>query len=135
MAMDEHEQFWLITALLREQVYQHMGADLMNAMRAVQPGKIVCEISLRDGDPRNSIGLLLEIGRQPLPDWDEAEEEEPNPGESYWLIRTLDGRDFRWTNAMFVVVPEPDPQYPLSALYAAARALWAKESADEPPSA
>ncbi|NMP24938.1 hypothetical protein [Sulfobacillus harzensis] len=136
--MDEHEQFWLLCALLREQVYRVWDFAVHNAhnptalqrfeaMQDVAPGKIVCETSLRGGDLRNSIGLLLEVGDQPRPDWDEAEDG-PNLGERYWLIRTLDGRAFRWTNAMFVVVPEPavHPRYAVRAIYDQLRSLWAQ---------
>lgn len=75
-----------------------------------------------------AIGLLLEVGQQPRPDWDEAEDG-PNLGERYWLIRTLDGRDFRWTNAMFVVVPEPavHPRYEVRSIYDQLRTLWAQK--------
>lgn len=35
--------------------------------------------------------------------------EEPVPTEQVWYIRTLDGREVRWTNALFVRVPDgPD---------------------------
>ena len=137
--MDEQQQFWLLCALLREQVYRVWDLAVLNArnptalqrfeaMQDVVPGKIVCETSLRVGDPRNSIGLLLEVGQQPRPDWDEAEDG-PNLGERYWLIRTLDGRDFRWTNAMFVVVPEPavHPRYEVRSIYDQLRTLWAQK--------
>ncbi len=68
--MDEQQQFWLLCALLREQVYRVWDLAVLNArnptalqrfeaMQDVVPGKIVCETSLRVGDPRNSHRTLV----------------------------------------------------------------------------
>lgn len=40
--------------------------------------------------------------------WDEEAEGEPHPTEKVWYLRTLDGREARWTNAHMIVVPTYD---------------------------
>lgn len=94
-------------------------ADLNHRMRDVQLGDWVVETttilmsSQRVGGRRpalDAVGKLLKITEEKVryedPDfvWDEAEEGRPHPTERCYYIRTLDNREFRWTNAMFVAV-------------------------------
>lgn len=52
----------------------------------------------------SSIGVLLRQEREPVPEWDEAEEGEPAPLERVWYIKALDDSEHRWTNADFVTI-------------------------------
>jgi hypothetical protein len=59
----------------------------------------------------DGVGILLRITQEPVvfsdPDfaWDEEVEGQPHPTEACTYIRTIDGREFRWTNASFIAVP------------------------------
>lgn len=64
----------------------------------------------------DAVGRLIKITEEKVafddPDfvWDEKEEGRPHPTEKCVYIRTLDGREFRWTNASFLSIPA---EYPL----------------------
>jgi len=49
------------------------------------------------------IGRLLSVTTEPYPDW---EDDEPAPTRDIWTIETFDGRDFKWENCSFIVIPE-----------------------------
>lgn len=75
------------------------------------PGDLVIETSTiwrsRGTTDLDAIGILDRVVREPIPDW--GEENGPAPTEKVWHIKTLDGRDFRWTNANFIAaVPLED---------------------------
>lgn len=57
------------------------------------------------------IGVLERMEREPIctpEQWaaDGEDQNEPIPTEMAWHIRTLDGREVRWTNALFILVPD-----------------------------
>ena len=61
-------------------------------------------------DVLNCIGTLERIANEPLytpEQWVEMGESENDPisSQKAWYIRTLDGREFRWENALFIRVP------------------------------
>ena len=67
----------------------------------------------RGYDPLNCIGTLERIASEPLKtpeEWNEGIEDksewEVPPDESVHYLRTLDGREYRWTNCMFILVPD-----------------------------
>lgn len=63
----------------------------------------------------DAVGKLLRITQEkvdfgdPSFVWNEAEEGRPHPTEKCFYIQTLDGREFRWTNASFISVPSEYP--------------------------
>lgn len=67
----------------------------------------------------DAVGHLVKITQEKIvfgdPDfvWNEEEEGKPHPTETCTYIRTLDGREFRWTNASFLSVPT---EYPLRSI-------------------
>lgn len=81
-------------------------------------GRTVFESMMwRMGKPSilDCIGVLERLEREPIcteEDWRDpvighgAYPNEPVPTEQVWYIRTLDGREVRWTNALFVLVPD-----------------------------
>jgi len=80
-----------------------------------KPGDLVLEITNRGARVIDRIGRLLSVGVENPPpeevsedDYDEAEWGRPWPPyqERTWRIETLDGREFRWWNANFIVIPE-----------------------------
>lgn len=86
-----------------------------NRMRVPRTGDLVLETSsallwmlgIRQSDwhvAENGVGYLLREAREAIPNWDEAELGEPAPTEKIWYIRTLDGRELRWTNADFIAI-------------------------------
>lgn len=92
--------------------------DLNNRLRDIQVGDLVVETSTALMDGRNgekyyrpaldALGHLIKITWEPVvwsdPEfvWDEEIEGKPHPTEKCVYIRTLDGREFRWTNASFI---------------------------------
>lgn len=99
--------------------------DLRNRLKDIQVGDLVVETTTCNMDGRrgkkyyrpalDAVGYLLRITWEPVvwgdPDfvWDEKVEGEPHPTEKCTYIRTLDGREFRWTNASFVSAPTEWP--------------------------
>lgn len=86
-------------------------------MHDPQPGDLVLEVTNWKARPLDRIGRLISVGMEnPPPEvvdpqtYDESEWERPYPPyqEKIWRIRTLDGREYRWWNADFIVIPE-DP--------------------------
>jgi hypothetical protein len=62
----------------------------------------------RPGRLLDNIGVIEEIAHEPVAIdgvWNEEEEGQPRPLEIIRYLRTLDGRRFRWSNAMFIKVP------------------------------
>jgi hypothetical protein len=64
----------------------------------------------------DAVGYLVKVTWEPIvwegdPDfvWDEVVEGKPHPTEKCTYIQTLDGREFRWTNASFVSAPNEWP--------------------------
>lgn len=61
--------------------------------------------------PLDGVGILENVAHEKVdfgdPEfvWDEKEEGRPHPTEKVHYIRTMDGRLFRWTNAMIVAAP------------------------------
>ncbi len=85
---------------------------LFERMSHPEPGDLVYERSssfmlppqFPDYPALNKVGHLISIAREPLPNWVEYDEDDPNPGERVIYIRTLDGRTYRWTNADVVAI-------------------------------
>jgi hypothetical protein len=103
--------------------------DLYNRYQDVRIGDLVVELStalmcFAEGRCKyrsalDAVGYLLRVTQEPVvfsgdPDfvWDEAVEGCPHPTERCVYIRTLDGREFRWTNASFISAPT---EYPIRA--------------------
>ncbi len=98
--------------------------QLLARMRDIRPGDWVVEettilMSVSGRRPAlDAVGRLIKITRENVvfgdPDfvWDEAIEGTPHPTETCTYIRTLDDREFRWTNASFVSVPVEFPIRP-----------------------
>jgi len=72
------------------------------------------EITNQSTRPIDRVGRLVSVGMEPPPpevlskeDYDEEGWGKPYPPyqEKVWRIRTLDGREFRWWNANFIVIP------------------------------
>ena len=89
--------------------------DYFQRVTSPRPGDMVLEISNRSAPPIDRIGRLISVGMENPPpevlseeDYDEEEWGRPYPPyqEEAWRIRTLDGRECRWTNAMFIVIPD-----------------------------
>ena len=75
-------------------------------MRKPEIGDLVLEVTtFRRASSSDKIGRLLSIEDEPYPDW---EDDEPAPTRKVWTIKTLDGRECRWENCDFIVIPE-DP--------------------------
>lgn len=95
--------------------------DLRRRFDDIQVGDLIVETSsaLMDGrrgeknyrPALDALGYLVKVTWEPVvwgdPDfvWDEAAEGKPEPTEKCTYIRTLDGREFRWTNASFISCP------------------------------
>lgn len=88
---------------------------LRAAFDAIETGKLIMEqttFRMKGRSPLDALGTLLRITQEPVvfsdPDfvWDEKEEGQPHPTEKCTYIKTLDGREFRWTNARFIAVPD-----------------------------
>jgi hypothetical protein len=74
-----------------------------------RPGDLVAEVStLYRDNAIDAVGRLTRVQQDPVDygegadPWDEAAEGRPHPTETVYYIRTLDGREMRWTNAKFV---------------------------------
>ena len=73
-------------------------------MKSPSVGDLVLETSSIGRVPAiDRIGHLQSIQDVPFKDW---EDEEPAPLERTWTIKTFDGRQFTWSNADFIVIPE-----------------------------
>lgn len=93
--------------------------DLGDRFKDVRAGDLVVEVTtclMRNGRPAiDAVGHLLRITEEPVdfgdPEfvWDEKAEGRPHPTERCYYIRTLDGREFRWTNASFISAPSEWP--------------------------
>lgn len=77
-------------------------------------GDLVVEITtfFRTDRPKlDAVGWLLRKTQEKIDFgdpgfvWDEAAEGRPHPTEEVVYIETLDGREFRWTNAKFIAIP------------------------------
>lgn len=86
---------------------------LYDDLNDIRPGRMVVEItSLGMRSYLDNLGTLLRVTDEPVvfsdPNfiWDEKEEGRPHPTEKCTYIKTLDGREFRWTNARFIAVPD-----------------------------
>lgn len=91
--------------------------DYFQRVTSPRPGDMVLEITNRSAPPLDRVGRLISVGMENPPpevlseeDYDEEEWGRPYPPyqEKVWRIRTLDGREFRWWNADFIVIPEGD---------------------------
>lgn len=80
-----------------------------------EPGDLVLEVTNWGAPAVDRIGRLKSMGMENPPpevvsedNYDEAEWGRPYPPyqEQVWRIETLDGREFRWWNANFIVIPE-----------------------------
>lgn len=99
--------------------------DLRKRFEDIQVGDLIVEITTAGMDGRrgpkyfrpalDAVGYLVKVTWEPVvwgdPDfvWDEAVEGKPEPTEKCIYINTLDGREFRWTNASFVSAPTEWP--------------------------
>ena len=76
-------------------------------MRHPEVGDLVLEsTTMSRASAIDRIGRLKAITLEPLEGWDDIDE--PTPNEKVWTITTMDGREFKWRNADFIVIPE-DP--------------------------
>ena len=83
-------------------------------MHTPEPGDLVVEITNWKANPLDRIGRLVSADLEPPPHMSEAEykpedwDGKPWPPytEKVHRIVTLDGRNYYWTNADFVVIPE-----------------------------
>lgn len=84
-------------------------------MGSPEPGDLVLEVTNWKARAVDRIGRLKSVGMENPPpevvsedDYDEAEWGRPYPPyqEQIWRVETLDGREFRWWNANFIVIPE-----------------------------
>lgn len=74
-------------------------------MENPENGDLVLEItSMGRAESIDRIGRLISTQRVPIAGWED--EDEPAPTEQTWTIKTLDGREFTWSNANFIVIPE-----------------------------
>lgn len=85
-----------------DDAYKHMGN--------IKPGDMVMETStalMQSRPALDGIGELLRVVQEDVPfdDWN-VDTDGPIPKERVYYIKTLDGREFRWTNATFVKVPD-----------------------------
>jgi hypothetical protein len=101
--------------------------DYFQRVTSPRPGDMVLEISNRSAPPIDRIGRLISVGMENPPpevlseeDYDEEEwgrpyppyqekwniQEEQRIKRMVWRIRTLDGRECRWQNANFIVIPD-----------------------------
>jgi len=80
-----------------------------------RPGDMVLEITNQAAPLIDRIGRLISVETENPPpevlseeDYDEGEWGRPYPPyqERVWRIRTLDGREFRWWNANFIMLPD-----------------------------
>lgn len=97
--------------------------QLNKRMRDIQVGDWIVEtttilmsVTGRSYRPAlDAVGRLVKITQEKVvfsdPDfvWDETAEGKPHPTEACTYIKTLDGREFRWTNASFVSIPNEWP--------------------------
>lgn len=98
---------------------------LSHRFRDIRVGDLVVEstTALMDGrrgekyyrPALDAVGYLLRITWEPIVFsdttfvWDEEIEGQPHPTEKCTYIQTLDGREFRWTNASFISAPTEWP--------------------------
>lgn len=91
--------------------------DAFNRMKKPVVGDWVFEAStcgMKSRPDLDGIGILEAVEWEKIdfgdPDfvWDEAEEGGPWPTEEVFYIRTMDGRRFRWTNAMIIAILNED---------------------------
>lgn len=83
-------------------------------MRHPTVGELVLEITThRRVKAIDRIGRLISVTREPYdyPDWN-VSEDGPIPTREIWTIKTLDGREFRWENCDFIVIPEDPFNHP-----------------------
>lgn len=80
-----------------------------------RPGDMVLEITKRSAPPMDRIGRLISVGIQEPPPREvskgnckEWARSLPHPPylTVVWRIQTLDGREFNWWNADFIMIPE-----------------------------
>lgn len=88
--------------------------DYYQRVIAPRPGDMVLEISNRSARLIDRVGQLISVGMEdPPPETlskEDCDKEWGRPYPSYqekvWRIQTLDGREFRWWNAYFIVIPD-----------------------------
>jgi len=96
--------------------------EYRDRVKDVRVGDMVVEVttilmSVTGGHYRaalDAVGHLVKITQEPVVFsagfvWDEKEEGRPHPTETCTYIKTLDGREYRWTNASFISVPTEYP--------------------------
>lgn len=86
---------------------------LHDRLKDIRIGDIVVEITALHTPGRsalNAVGNLLRVTQEPVVFddksfvWDDEAEGRPHPRELCTYIQTLDGREYRWTNANFISV-------------------------------
>lgn len=85
------------------------GNRMYEWMRNPKPGQLVFGSTGWLGNPPiNCVGYLKLRTREPITWQDETglTEEDRKQTEEVWYIKTLDGRDMRWTNEVFYAVPD-----------------------------
>lgn len=123
--MDTQEQLDTVLKLLVASVWRaarpcgnsNHEQGVFNRTHNPRVGDMVMECSNFAARPIDRIGRLISVGDENPPvkavdpdNYDEAEWGKPYPPylEQTWRIQTIDGREFAWTNARFIVVHE-DP--------------------------
>jgi hypothetical protein len=88
-------------------------ARLYEQMKSPQSGDVVLEVSTIYDESRTGtrLGRLVRVAAEPVftaTEWAEGggRPDEPIPTERVWYIALDGGREFRWTNATFIRVPE-----------------------------
>jgi hypothetical protein len=82
--------------------------SLYERFKDVRPGDLVVETTTFHMPGRaaiDAVGYLRRVVWEPIAEWDD----EPRPTEKVFYIRTLDGREYRWTNADFISAPTEFP--------------------------
>lgn len=83
------------------------GVEASEQMRNFKPGDVVMELSTihdRKRDAERMGVFVRELQKAAYKDWDEEKEGEPVPRERAWVIQTLSGKKYTWTNANFMRV-------------------------------
>lgn len=86
---------------------------LFEWMKDPKPGDLVLEVtSICRTDDIYRVGTLLRIEIGWFHDDDKWEQvkgewnaDEPRPTDTYWVIETLDGYEYRWSNCSFIKLP------------------------------
>jgi hypothetical protein len=85
---------------------------LFEWMKNPKPGDLVMETSsLCRTEDIYRVGTLLRIEQgwfHPDEQWERIKQEwegEPRPTDVFWIIETLDGHEYRWSNCSFIRLP------------------------------